>query len=960
MVDRIPGIGTFMISFTQPLALLLAIPFLILTLFTWQYTYANLSERRMRVAVGVRAILLALLILSLAGASLRLPQSRQAVVFVADASASDYGQRSAMQTLINGAATQRPGSDLMGVVSLGREPVVEQPVSRINGFDGFQSTVDPQYTNLEGGFDLANAILPSDYQHRVVLLSDGQQNVGDALAAARLLHSQGVRVDVAPVRVPTGPEVLVDRVDVPAQLRPRESFTLTVAVHSTVGTTTGLTILRDGTPVASRQVPVHTGENQYVFNQGPLPPGFHTYRVEITPARDTQPENNAGSAFTSVLGAPRVLVIAEQPAEAFNVMASLKSTGIEATLRRPGQVTPELTYLQRYAGVVIVDTPADVLGPGLMNQLVPYVRDLGHGLVVVGGQNAYSMGGYGQTPLEKVLPVSMDLPKHRARPTTAVVLIVESLEEDTQVNISKEAGKGVVDLLTPQDQVAVNDAPFDGSAGWVVPLQHVTDKAMIDGAIDRMVPGDPDSYSPSLQGAYDVLKHSNARVKHIILLGDGDAEDNSYQQLLQHIHAAGITVSTVATNGLGRNDFQTMQDIATWGGGRFYSANDPSRIPQIFLSEARTVERLGIVDGKFYPEELSANPMLRDVRQVAPLYGYIATTPKPAAEIVLASRKLDPVLAAWQFGLGRSVAWTSDASGLWSKAWLRAPGANRFWANVVSWTLPANSKGQLFIGMSSAQGQGRISVNTPPSLGADPNVTARVLDPRFHTTTIQLEPSSPGQFGGAFSESVQGAYFVTAEARGIGHAEAGQAGLDVPYSPEYRTTGTNMSFLRELAAAGGGSIINAPRDAWLGNLPSVLAQYNLTAWLLLLAILLLPIDIGVRRLVVSRKELAGILEAVRRRPIADPGMQPAISPLGTLRARRSERATRAPQPLRANAAEVVLPASPRPPVPGPRIGPRPNPRTASGQAPPPAEDSGDGDESTTSKLLKARRKRDSD
>jgi uncharacterized membrane protein len=640
-----------------------------------------------------------------------------------------------------------------------------------------------------------------------------------------------------------------------------------------------------------------------------------------------------------------VLVIADQPREATNVLASLKSTGIQADLRAPAKVTPELAYLQRYAAVVLVDMPADSLGPQLMAQLVPYVRDLGHGLLVIGGQNAYSMGGYGQTPLEQVLPVSMNLPKHQNLPTTAVALIIESLEEDTQINISKEAGKGVVSLLTPQDLVEVSDAPFGSTAGWVVPLQHVSNIAGIDGAIDRMVPGDPDSYVPMLQSAYQTLKHANAKVKHIILLGDGDAEDPAYQQLVEQIHAGGISVSTVSTNGLGRNDFQTMQNIAHWGGGRNYVANDPSKIPQIFLRETRTVARLGIVQGKFFPQELSANAMVRDLRRVAPLYGYVGTTPKPAAEIVLASAKLDPVLAAWQFGLGRSVAWTSDAAGLWTKDWLRAPNANRFWANLVSWAFPPANASHLFVTASSSQGQGRISVSTPPSLGASPSVTAHVLTPGLTSTTIQLEPSAPGQFGGTFQEGAQGAYFVTVEAHGAGHGEAGQIGLDVPYSPEYRTTGLNMPFLRTLAAAGGGSLIANAQEAWRNNLKSVLAEYDLSLWLLFLALLLLPIDVGVRRLIVSRKELATIaasLPFIRTMPAA---LEPAVPLTGALRERRAHRGgrdTAFDQPGGARLPRKIAPSS----------GLHPRDRSPSSG---PDEDT-DG-ESVASRLLEARRKK---
>jgi uncharacterized membrane protein len=941
-----------MISFTHPIALLLAIPALALTVLVWRFGYANLSRRRLRVALGVRLALLTFLILALAGTMIRLPQSREAAVFVADLSASDAGQRSTMQSVLASAAASRGQSDVMGVVDAGRQPVVEQPTARLSGFEAFQSSVDPQYTNLESGLDLANAILPGGYRRRVVVVSDGQQNAGDALAAARLLRSQSVRVDVIPVRVPGGAEVLVDGVDMPSQLRPRESFQLTVAVRSSIATTVGITVFRDRTVIGVRRVRVHPGDNRFVFGQKPLPPGSYTYQVQITPGQDTQPENNQGSAFTTVTGTPRVLVIASGPREAANVMASLRTTGIQTDLKTPSQVTPTLGYLQRYAAVVIVDTAADVLGPDLMAQLVPYVRDLGHGLAVIGGQQSYSMGGYGQTPLEQALPVKMELPKRRDLPTTAVALIVESLEEDTQINISKEAAKGVVKLLTPQDQVAIDDTPFDGSPGWVVPLQHATNKRAINGAIDRMAPGDPDSYAAYLQSAYNVLKHTNARIKHIILLGDGDAEDSTYQQLVQSIRAGGVTVSTVSTNGLGRNDFATMQDIARWGGGRNYRADDPAKIPQIFLREARTIARLGIVQGKFYPQELSANPMLRDLRGVAPLYGYLATTPKPAAEIVLASRKLDPILAAWQLGLGRSVAWTSDAAGLWTRDWLRAPGANRFWANIVSWILPASGAGRLFISTSSAQGQGHISATVPPSLGANPNVTARVLDPGLHTTTVQLQPTAPNVFGGSFPEQVQGAYFVTVEAHGTGRGYAGQIGMDVPYSQEYRTTGVNMAFLRQLAVAGGGSVIARPQDAWANNLSSVLAQYDLTAWLLLLAILLLPVDIGVRRLVVTRRELETILAAVPWRKRAAPtAAEPALAPLGALRARRAQRATVAAQTVGAEAGTGV-PRSSAVPA-GSMGGRRPYAPAASEVAA--TEQSTE--ESIAGKLLAARRRR---
>ncbi|MDQ2741466.1 MAG: VWA domain-containing protein [Chloroflexota bacterium] len=942
-----------MMTFAQPLALLLALPAFALAFFIWRRGYINLSPRREKVALGVRLVLLTLLILGLAGATLQLPSSRQATVVVADLSNSDYGQKSLMAGEINAFAAGRPSNADLGVVTAGQEPMVEDPPSNISTFDTFQTSVNRDYTNLERALELAGAIMPDGYRKRVVLLSDGQQNAGDGLLAARLLRAEGVRVDVSPIRVPGGPEVMVDRVDVPGQLLPRERFSLVVSIRSNVDTRTGINLYRDHTFVGSRTVIVHPGENSYAFAQPPLRPGFHSYQVDITPDADTLPQNNTGSAFTTVTGAQRILVIAAVPHEADSVMAGLRSTGLPADLEMPFQVVPTLSNLERYGAVVIVDTAVDVLGPDLVAQLVPYVRDLGRGLVVIGGQESYGMGGYGQTPLEQALPVSMDLPKRKDLPSAAVILIVESLEADVQINISKEAAKGVVDLLTERDQVGINDA-IDygpGAGSYAVPLQYVRNKARIDSQIDQMQPGDPMSYVSFLQSAYNELKHTRARIKHIILLGDGDAEDPSYESVVKKIRAGGVTVSSVATNGLGYADFNTMENIARWGGGRYYRADDVNTIPKIFLREARTVARSGVIEGKFYPQELSANPMLRDLRTVPPLYGYVATTPKPTGEMVLVSNKLDPVLAGWQFGLGRSVAWTSDAAGLWTKSWLAAPDANRFWANLVSWTLPSSQAHHLFVATGTSGGQGQVAADIPSSLGPDPGVIARVLDPKLHPTTIQLQPAAPGRFTGSFPANSQGPYFVTVEARGAGHAEAGQAGLDVPFSAEYRTSGTNYAFLRALARAGGGTVASDPRTTWLDTLNPAFARSSLAPWLWLLALLLLPADIGIRRLVVTRRDFAVIMDALPFRRRYTPGEKPAVAPLSAVRARRAQPSRPERQvPRSADASSEVFLAN----VPGrERIGeakPAPAPKVA---PKPPAE----GVPSTTSQLLASKRRK---
>ena len=292
----------------------------------------------------------------------------------------------------------------------------------------------------------------------------------------------------------------------------------------------------------------------------------------------------------------------------------------------------------------------------------------------------------------------MDIPQHKDNPTIAVVLIVESLETSASVNISKEAAKGVISLLTPRDYVAVSAA--DGNLA--IPMQHVTDRVAIDQAIDAMDPSDPQSYLPDLVAAEKALLKTNAKIKHVILLGDGDATD-SYTAQVDKMASEHISISVVGTNISSFQDLTMMQQIAQAGKGRFYRADDPNAIPQILLDETKQAAKRAIIEEPFVPAIVASHPILTGLGALPQLDGYVATTPKPAAQVVLTSSLDDPVLATWQYGLGRVVAWTSDALGLWTANWLRWSDAARWWANLVTWTLPSPGSQLIVNGSVSAK-----------------------------------------------------------------------------------------------------------------------------------------------------------------------------------------------------------------------------------------------------------------
>src|SRR5436190_11644289 len=512
-----------MLSFEQPLLLLLLIPISILVLLTWQRMSLPFPRSQRYLILASRLALFLLIITALAGATVSVPISRQSVVFVGDISASTTPQRAFIEQWINDAIHHKRPEDQVGIVAVGRNALVEQSVRTQIDFSQFESTPDTNYTDLAAGLRLAAAILPPDSERRIVLLSDGQQNLEDALQEAQLLQQEGIRLDVVPLPTFNGPEARIDDLNAPSILHTNERFLLHIRFFSSVAQRVTLHLYFDQTLLLQQSLQLNSGEQEITLTLNAPPTGFHTYRMTMDAPQDTISQNNEAAIFVNVQGPPHVLVIEGSPGAGHNITSALQATHIDVSVGVPVDVPTTLEGLVNYDAVVLADVPAVDLGTARMQILQAYVRDLGRGLVVSGGENSYGVGGYANTPLEQTLPVTMDIPQHKETPNIAVVLIVESLESNGEINISKEADKGVIGLLTPRDQVGVSG----GCGTLVAPMQHVNNRTAIDHIIDTMDPCDPGSYLPDLANAETVLLKTDAKIKHVILLGDGDTFEDS-------------------------------------------------------------------------------------------------------------------------------------------------------------------------------------------------------------------------------------------------------------------------------------------------------------------------------------------------------------------------------------------------------------------------------------------------
>ena len=874
---------------TRPLFLGAGVLALVVIVAIWRVFPPPLPVGRARISLGIRTLIVLLLTAALAGFQVQTTPSAQSLLVVADLSASVQSALDSEAVAVRRILQQRQGDNRAGVLSFGRDPQVEVNISKDPQFGEFQSQPNPHYTDVAAALQLGGSILPDDSRRHIVLISDGRANLGDAVGEARLLRAEGVRVDTVALPVPQGAEAYVDRLDAPRTLNQGQQANVQALIVSNTATHATVRWYLDRTLVNTVQLDLPVGETTVKQTVKPADPGFHAVRIVIDPVRDTYAENNLGEALIQVVGPPRVLLVENTLGEAASLESALHSTGIGTTAITPDQLPRSAADLAAYQAVVLVNIPAASLGADGMNLLQASVRDLGTGLVVIGGTESYGPGGYAGTPLETTLPVQIQLPQDMQKPPVAVVLVLESTESGQGDQILRGAAEAVVDQLTSQDMVGVTDG-----AGIVVPLAPLTDKAAVKRKIEALGLGDPGSYATDLSAADQALSKTKAAIKHVILFGDGDTMDRNYQQAITAMHGRGITLSTVAIAASGP-DVAMMQAMAGWGHGRAYQSNSLQDVPQIFLKETREALKPWIVEGRIAPQLASLAEVIPGVPldSFPAITGYVATTPRAAADIVLKSPQGDPLLATWQYGLGRVLAWTSDAQGRWTADLLRWPSANRFFGDIVHASLPQPGDPALQVETRVQGDHTHLLVTAPTTSGA--SVTVNAVTPDLAGATLALSPTGPGRFEGDLPTDQVGSYLLhVSESAGGVVRHTTTSGLVVPYSPEYRELGTDVATLKAIAQAGGGVLLSDVSQAFRVPVPAMHAARPISEVLLVLAILLFPIDVALRRLIFRLEDMPAWRGALQRAPA--PAV-PAEATVTRLRERvEGVRAARAAQP----------------------------------------------------------------
>ncbi len=928
------------LAFISPAALwliLLLIPLWALALATPH----RLSPTRFWISLIVRSALVLALVLALAGTQFVRPVQDIATVFLIDSSDSiSASARARAEAFVQEALGEMDAGDRAAVVVFGENALVERAPSDSDVLGRILSTPLATRTDTEEAVQLGLALFPADAQKRLVLLSDGGQNTGDAMEAVHLATARNIPIDIVDLSGAVGgPEALVANLEAPNQVRDGQEIELIAAVESSVAQPSRLRVLHDQDVLVDQEVQLAEGTTRFSFMVQPQDQGFQRYRVQIEAANDGRVQNNEAAALVQVQGPPRVLLVEGTPGDATALRDALNVANMTAEVVEPQVMPADLAGLSAYDGVALINVPARSLPVEATALLQVYVRDLGKGLVMIGGEESFGVGGYGDTPVEKALPVYMDVRDREERPNLALVFVIDksgsmaachcsspnrssaqiNQGSERKVDIAKEAVAQASTMLTAQDMLGI--VAFDAGADSILPATRDVSVDQVLDAISGVQPDGTTNVRAGLIEAERMLQNADARIKHIVLLTDGWGSSGDHLGLARELYDQGITLTVVAA---GSGSAEYLEQMANTGGGRYYPAEDMAEVPQIFLQE--TIMAVGnyIIEEPFIPTLTANSPTLAGIEtNLPPLYGYNGSTIKETAHQTLAANDNAPILASWQYGLGRSIAWTSDTKGKWARDWVTWSEFPRFASQMVGWTLPTQTESAiqadlrvegsetvLNVQVADAQGQPRDSLT----------LVATLVGGDGERRDVELTQVAPGKYHGSIPSPAPGTYLIQIAGSQDDRVIVQEvAGLVVPYSTEYQLGQSNPALLAEIRQAAGGRDLTDATDVFQPTNAVVVRAQEIALPLLWFVLILLPFDIGVRRLMLRRSDWSAARDQIARRFTSQPtapvpaSADPTIERLAQAKQRAAPRSYARPAPPEAaTPTETPAPPSQRP------------------------------------------------
>ncbi len=879
------------LAIDQPWWLMLSLVGVVSGAIGWRWM-KGIPRFRRGVAVSLRVTLFLVLALALGGVYRVEEAEDLAIIAVVDVSGSvqsfgSFGEDElglpitidrAARGFLERASIDRRVNDRLGVVAFdGRRQVVSS-VSRSSGLDRAVQIQPIEGSDIAGAIGFARAQLPPDAQARIVLISDGR-TTSESLSRI----SVDAPVDVVPVVYSVDQEVIVESVDIPARSLAGSVVDVRVVVRSIEKSIGGLQLIYNnqildlnGDKIGElRAVALEPGRQVIVIPVQLGDSRVHRFEAKyIAESGDTSEENNYAGAVTMTSGDGHVLVVAQRDdagdTSADSLLSVLDRIGWEVNTISPGEFPLDLLELEKYGLVVLVDTPRDAVGLEADGLLDAYVRELGGGLIMVGGGDALGAGGWQGSTLEGILPVKLDVADDLIVPAVAVVLVLDSSgsmrnkvmgSSRSQQSVANGSAVGAVEVLDEKDLVGV--VAFSNTARTVVPIGPNDQPNQTRSRITSISSSGGTNMGPALSMARDMLTSVDAGSKHIVLLSDGESQNpEMLPALAEELGELGIKVSTIAV-GDGADE-EGMLQIAQLSGGKYYRVRNPGVLPRVFLKAIRVVRTPMVREGVVTPIVLeNDSPATGRIGSLPELSGLvmseqIADDPRISTPIV--SSRGEPIFAFHQVELGRVAVFTSDVS-RWSRQWIESDVFPRFWTNATTWAMRSDQDepGELSLIVKNNQAQivyDAVNEEGSPIDGLD--VAVQVFDALGQSRSVDLIQVESGRYTGSIDRLGAGVHVVIASPQLDGNPlQPTVAGLQIIGVDEFKHLSADPQSLIALANRTGGRVFDLgdPASANLFDRIGLVERQTLQPiWpiLLMIAFALFVLDLGARRVAFDR------------------------------------------------------------------------------------------------------------
>jgi Mg-chelatase subunit ChlD len=853
-----------MMRFTDPQFLLL-VPALV-----WFWKAGGGKRLARRRTLRVTAALC--LIVAMSGPQARSGDSPLSVMLALDRSASMAGDvAESLRSLATLTAGMR-ADDRAGLVTFASTPMVERPLSTQFDPPSLGSASVGTMTNLEAALRLARSTMPADGSRRIVLMSDGRETQGDALAEAARAAMSAVAIDVVIPDSRQPPPIEVLRVTAPPAARRTEPFAVAVIATGEPGAsgTITLTSTDDSTRVAAVTLS-SDGYATVPFSVQAQVPGVHIFEATAESPQDRSDfgiEPRRSGAVVLVEGETEVLYVGASP----ELLAPLTSSrsGFRVHSIAPAHLPRSAAALARYDAIVLDDVRTDQIDLAQAGALRAHVEQEGGGVLFLGSRESLEAGLLADHTLGEMLPIDVR-PRGGQRAASLGLVVAfdksgsmgDRVDGVPRIEFARMAVRRVFDAVPVTDAVGV--IAFDAAPHVVAPLRAGHDtRAMVEG-LDSVQPSGATAIAPAVELATQWLRGASALAqRHVLLVSDGRTTAEDAARLRASVRNGGIELSVVA---LGADaDRELLESLARLSGGRAYFPNDIRELPAVVARESARVAGGRVVDTPFEPI-VRAHPMLSGVitNALPQLGGYVVAAAKPSAESPVVSSLGDPILATWRFGLGRVAAYTAELHAPWSARLRSWAGFGPFVIRVSRWVARTMRDTSLYARFEDTADGLRLVVEaandgTPIS---DLQCRATVRTPSGETSSLTLEGTAPGRYEAPLKASGPGAYVVAISAanRGGNVDRRIVRGWYWSADLENRDRAPNLALLRRIAEATGGRVMRPGESAF--SAPRQPSYVDTWRWLAFAALIMFLADILLPAIPTT-------LSRWRKRPDPDP------------------------------------------------------------------------------------------